>query len=175
MLAFTMQFSKHERTPTHNHHQTITTVTRYGGQTGPHARTHPTNPARQAQRRPEDNQHQMNHPMPVPSGPNSVTDPPQPTPSDSFPEPTNSGQYSHLGSTRKNRITSAPPMSKPTRRTLARSMSHGPTPPRPDAWDAWPVMLLRKEVIQPHLPVRLPCYDFVPIAGPTFDGSPHKG
>src|SRR3954453_7305162 len=32
-------------------------------------------------------------------------------------------------------------------------------------------MLLRKEVIQPHLPVRLPCYDFVPIAGPTFDGS----
>ena len=35
--------------------------------------------------------------------------------------------------------------------------------------------LLRKEVIQPHLPVRLPCYDFVPIASPTFDGSPHKG
>ena len=33
------------------------------------------------------------------------------------------------------------------------------------------VVLLRKEVIQPHLPVRLPCYDFVPIAGPTFDGS----
>ena len=36
-------------------------------------------------------------------------------------------------------------------------------------------MLLRKEVIQPHLPVRLPCYDFVPIADPTFDGSLHKG
>ena len=34
-----------------------------------------------------------------------------------------------------------------------------------------PEMLLRKEVIQPHLPVRLPCYDFVPIASPTFDGS----
>lgn len=32
-------------------------------------------------------------------------------------------------------------------------------------------MLLRKEVIQPHLPVRLPCYDFVPIASPTFDSS----
>ena len=30
----------------------------------------------------------------------------------------------------------------------------------------------RKEVIQPHLPVRLPCYDFVPVAGPTFDGCP---
>src|SRR3954471_10694396 len=33
------------------------------------------------------------------------------------------------------------------------------------------VLLLRKEVIQPHLPVRLPCYDFVPIASPTFDHS----
>ena len=37
------------------------------------------------------------------------------------------------------------------------------------------VVLLRKEVIQPHLPVRLPCYDFVPIAGPTFDGSLPQG
>ena len=36
-------------------------------------------------------------------------------------------------------------------------------------------MLLRKEVIQPHLPVRLPCYDFVPIASPTFDGSLPQG
>ena len=35
--------------------------------------------------------------------------------------------------------------------------------------------LLRKEVIQPHLPVRLPCYDFVPIASPTFDRSPPCG
>ncbi len=33
------------------------------------------------------------------------------------------------------------------------------------------IRLPRKEVIQPHLPVRLPCYDFTPIAGPTFDGS----
>jgi hypothetical protein len=29
--------------------------------------------------------------------------------------------------------------------------------------------LPRKEVIQPHLPVRLPCYDFTPITDPTFD------
>lgn len=36
-------------------------------------------------------------------------------------------------------------------------------------------VLLRKEVIQPHLPVRLPCYDLVPIASPTFDSSLHKG
>ena len=32
-------------------------------------------------------------------------------------------------------------------------------------------VLLRKEVIQPHLPVRLPCYDLVLITDPTFDGS----
>ena len=30
------------------------------------------------------------------------------------------------------------------------------------------VMFLRKEVIQPHLPIRLPCYDFTPIISPTF-------
>ena len=33
------------------------------------------------------------------------------------------------------------------------------------------LLLLRKEVIQPHLPIRLPCYDFTPIIDPTFDGS----
>jgi hypothetical protein len=30
--------------------------------------------------------------------------------------------------------------------------------------------LPRKEVIQPQLPLRLPCYDFTPIIDPTFDG-----
>jgi hypothetical protein len=29
----------------------------------------------------------------------------------------------------------------------------------------------RKEVIQPQLPLRLPCYDFTPVTNPTFDGS----
>ena len=32
-------------------------------------------------------------------------------------------------------------------------------------------ILLRKEVIHPHLPVRIPCYDLTPIIGPTLDGS----
>ena len=31
--------------------------------------------------------------------------------------------------------------------------------------------LPRKEVIQPHLPVRLPCYDFTPVIGPAFGSS----
>ena len=32
-----------------------------------------------------------------------------------------------------------------------------------------PYVLHRKEVIQPHLPIRLPCYDLTPIIEPTFD------
>ena len=44
-----------------------------------------------------------------------------------------------------------------------------PRPSRPRPENTEP---LRKEVIQPHLPVRLPCYDFVPITSPTFDRSP---
>src|SRR5439155_15228419 len=35
--------------------------------------------------------------------------------------------------------------------------------------------LPRKEVIQPQLPLRLPCYDFTPITSPTFDGCLPKG
>ena len=31
-------------------------------------------------------------------------------------------------------------------------------------------VILRKEVIQPHLPIRLPCYDFTPVIAPTLDG-----
>ena len=43
----------------------------------------------------------------------------------------------------------------------------------PHRWLQLP--LPRKEVIQPHLPVRLPCYDFTPITSPTFDGSLPEG
>ena len=79
-------------------------------------------------------------------------------------------------------VSSTEEASIPTRPTNRRSTSeqcrpeeHSPS--KTCALDqlTWPVKLLRKEVIQPHLPVRLPCYDFVPIARPTFDGSLHKG
>jgi hypothetical protein len=33
----------------------------------------------------------------------------------------------------------------------------------------------RKEVIQPHLPIRLPCYDFTPITNHNFGGFPPCG
>ena len=36
----------------------------------------------------------------------------------------------------------------------------------------WLGVLPRKEVIQPHLPVRLPCYDFTPLTLHTFGASP---
>ena len=42
---------------------------------------------------------------------------------------------------------------------------NAPTPPKGRNSD-----LPRKEVIQPHLPVQLPCYDFVPVTRPTFGG-----
>ena len=39
-----------------------------------------------------------------------------------------------------------------------------------DSYSASPLRtaLPRKEVIQPHLPIRLPCYDFTPVIGLTF-------
>ena len=33
----------------------------------------------------------------------------------------------------------------------------------------------RKEVIQPQVPLRLPCYDFTPVADPTVAGCPPCG
>ena len=38
---------------------------------------------------------------------------------------------------------------------------------------AFKFLLLRKEVIHPHVPVGIPCYDFTPIIDPTFDSSLH--
>ena len=80
-----------------------------------------------------------------------------------------------------NSVPAAPPLLEtqkkdicccaPGARHYSNTPLHGSHPPNGDAF----VVLLRKEVIQPHLPVRLPCYDFVPIADPTFDSSPHKG
>jgi hypothetical protein len=36
-----------------------------------------------------------------------------------------------------------------------------------------PRIILRKEVIQPQVPLRLPCYDFTPVADPTVAGCLH--
>lgn len=62
--------------------------------------------------------------------------------------------------------------STPSRTTLVLSTRDTPPTQCHNTTLADVYLLLRKEVIQPHLPVRLPCYDFVPIASPTFDHSP---
>ena len=36
-------------------------------------------------------------------------------------------------------------------------------------------MVLRKEVIQPQVPLRLPCYDFTPITDHTLVRCPPEG
>ena len=38
-----------------------------------------------------------------------------------------------------------------------------------------PCLVLRKEVIQPQVPLRLPCYDFTPIAEHTLGAPLPKG
>ncbi len=35
-------------------------------------------------------------------------------------------------------------------------------------------IILRKEVIQPQVPLRLPCYDFTPVADPTVAACPPR-
>jgi hypothetical protein len=55
--------------------------------------------------------------------------------------------------------------SVPTRSTL----KHAPFLLRPGMGLFKSPAVPRKEVIQPHLPVRLPCYDFTPITDPTLD------
>src|SRR6187402_3400555 len=34
------------------------------------------------------------------------------------------------------------------------------------------LVIAQKEVIQPHLPIRLPCYDFTPVIGHTVASAP---
>ena len=109
---------------------------------------------------------------------------------DSMPPPhTREGTHHHpSGSSRRvsyttHQTTNQPRENKHTRNSRPPSSSARASPqpaqthqqPEQDqnSQEATPTQsILRKEVIQPHLPVRLPCYDFVPITSPTFDRSP---
>ena len=92
------------------------------------------------------------------------------TPAASFPTPTGTphqedpteGRTRHAGRNQARPSPVSPPPSTPARHPRTAGSSHDLPAVK---------VLLRKEVIQPHLPVRLPCYDFVPIASPTFDHS----
>ena len=117
----------------------------------------------------------------APSGPNSVPTTPR-TPPTPFPTPPpTTGRQAVLGagSSRRPNWSAFHPRAPP--HTHAATRQPGDHPGAGAALHHPPLraggeLLLRKEVIQPHLPVRLPCYDFVPIADPAFDGSlPQRG
>src|SRR5262249_14406600 len=78
-------------------------------------------------------------------------------------------RHSHW-STAKERRERTPP-ANPAETPIHLRMPPRPRPRRGSRSDGLP----RKEVIQPHLPVRLPCYDFVPITGLALDGWPPEG
>ena len=98
-------------------------------------------------------------------------------------QPTSSRRVSYA-STRQPTPPQHPPHRQDTRAPASHPAFRGQQPPgrpgpnytaqtRSNDQEATPTQpILRKEVIQPHLPVRLPCYDFVPITSPTFDRSP---
>ena len=71
----------------------------------------------------------------------------------------------------------AGPKDPRSQRSLPHQHAHAKTETIPGAWatrrtpDRRPEKLRRKEVIQPHLPIRLPCYDFTPVIGPAFGSS----
>ena len=100
---------------------------------------------------------------PVVSKPNSVSD--DPITAKSRPEELNPVAAQCLLCTRPPPTTGERAIHRTAQDTVNRTIRAGLSL----------VVLLRKEVIQPHLPVRLPCYDFVPIADPTFDGSLPQG
>ena len=55
-------------------------------------------------------------------------------------------------------------------RSALASLPSAPRVRRPQVTLRFLRVLPRKEVIQPHLPIRLPCYDFTPVIGLTFGG-----
>jgi hypothetical protein len=119
------------------------------------------------------------HPDPTPEG--AEPEPADPSGPNSAPSPphhhhTRSNHQTHPERhTQKAVLNAQQHNEKPTSRCSTHEQPPQDIRLRNGPWTHTRQMLLRKEVIQPHLPVRLPCYDFVPIASPTFDGSLHKG
>ena len=69
------------------------------------------------------------------------------------------------GEFERERIFSTPRSQRPLAGPLATRRGFAVSPKRASC-------SLRKEVIQPHLPVRLPCYDFTPLTRHTFGSAP---
>ena len=116
------------------------------------------------------------HPTPLRKIGNPTTCP-HPSPgTNPLPTPTNTAGSTHEPTPNTETLINAfhqpnnPPPRHHTAPTGETAANH-PTHRRDDQGHG----LLRKEVIQPHLPVRLPCYDLVLITDPTLDSSPQKG
>ena len=91
----------------------------------------------------------------------------QPSPSPHVASPTSPPSVAPLPGPRPSRDGSASGLGAHRCRIITRRLDKVEgveTPPLP-----------RKEVIQPQLPLRLPCYDFVPITSPALDGCLPEG
>ena len=110
----------------------------------------------------------------------SQTTGPRPRRNQQKPETTRTGQATKVAAREPKSTSHATPATHDTQQENKPPHSAASTAPRPrhngKSHDRRHKRKLhRKEVIQPHLPVRLPCYDLVPITSLTLDGSPHKG
>ena len=80
---------------------------------------------------------------------------------------------SSLSETRSNQLSYAPPLRLPrppgngTVQCGGLAVGEG----RPARAEKRPRLLLPKEVIQPQVPLRLPCYDFIPVVDADLDAS----
>jgi hypothetical protein len=71
---------------------------------------------------------------------------------------------SRLSGVRSNHLSYRPSGSFKTEQGTSRNLEPGTY----GTTEAVPHVLLRKEVIQPQVPLRLPCYDFTPITDHTL-------
>lgn len=65
-------------------------------------------------------------------------------------------------------------LSKPSKISISSQLKPFDSRPIPEGFIRlffYKFLLHRKEVIHPHLPVGIPCYDLTPVIGPAFDGS----
>src|SRR3954447_6595573 len=164
MLASTVQFSTYDQTPTRLHRQTRTSPQgqrRYDRRSALTREETVTTPPRGRARSLRTQQRAYNH--------RTTTTPVHTHRGEQYWEPATAGGRTGQRSTLEHHPTRSADHSRMSGRSWC---GRGSAPP---AHRLGGEVLLRKEVIQPHLPVRLPCYDFVPIADPAFDGSLHKG
>ena len=159
MLASTIQFTTNPPTPTPHHQQAAEARARQPGRTAPEPRQHAT-PTHARTR----GTHHNRPPRPQqPQQPTTSRRVSYTTQHHNQPTPHNSARPASRSLRARHPLQAGPDHTGPDKTNNQKRRRRQTAPHKP---------ILRKEVIQPHLPVRLPCYDFVPITSPTFDRSP---